>query len=532
MSTPHIHLPADPKRKAYIEAGVWNTSICLDHLFARNVRRAPAKIILCDPGDKQEISGTPALHLSAEACERIVNTLCMRFQELGLDEGQVVAVQMPNTVELPLTLLACLRCGLIPALLPLLWAEKDIHAALDLLHPKAIISVTRASTLLPADKLRYAAASLFSVRYLMAFGPDTVDGVISLQDVMESPLTPKGKTSSFAGKADNPALITFRFTTLGPAPVIRSHNHAMSVALMPMLEGQMEPEDEVILSCLQPSSLIGLATGFLPWLLSGGRLVLHQANTASNLVDEVIDEKITCAAIPAPVLNETLTQLAGESKSLKSIFAVYPNAATPPALTNTENEFRIIDCHAFDEFAVVARAREGNMPRPVQPGAQIAPSTGIGPSLVEFALSPTTSRLMIRGPGTPYNPERKDGFQQTGYLAKFEADRISFLGRADQIAFVGGLAVPLNEVGSAILNMEGVEAVQMNTLADPVFGEIVEARIYFARSSEPQEQRIGRIKKEFESQMIAAYKMPARFVIDPLIVNQKTTLHRPQKKAV
>ncbi|MES2905699.1 MAG: class I adenylate-forming enzyme family protein [Pseudomonadota bacterium] len=530
--TNFLDIPADPKRKAYLEAGIWNTGVCMDHLFARNVRRMPEKIILCDTPNKQELTGTAPLRLTAVDCERIVNNLCARFQELGLEEGAVIALQMPNIAELQLTLIACMRSGLVPALLPLLWSDKDIHAALDLLHPKAIISVTNAGPLKPADKLRYAAASLFSIRYLMAFGNDAPDGVISLQDVIEATLTAKNKTSSFSGRADHAALITFRFTALGPSPVVRSHNHAMSAALMPMLEAGMEPDDEIIFSSIQPSSISGLATGFLPWLLSGGRIVLHHASTSDDLVHQIVAENATRASLPAPLLNEVLSQLEEQNSKLKSIFAVYPNAAMPSAITTVESTCTIIDCRTFDEFAFIARIRDGLEPRGIQLGQQIAPSNGVGPALAEFAISGTTSRLLIRGPSTPWNGDIKEGYQQTGHIVAAEGTRLKFAGRSDQVAYIGGLAVPINEVGSAILNMEGVVAVQMNTLSDPVFGEILEARIYFARSPEAQETRIARLKAEFDHQLAAPYKIPARFVVDPMIVGQKTTLQRAQKKAV
>lgn len=527
-----LKLADDPQRKAYIEAGIWGTSVTLDNLFARNLRRAPDKVILCDPPNKAELMNCAPLVLTASEAERIIDALCTRFTDLGLKEGQVIGLQLPNTVELPLTLLACFRSGLVPALLPLLWSERDIIAALDTLNVQALISVTICGTLLPADKLRYASASLFSVRYLMAFGSNMPDGVLGLNDVYDARLSGKVQSRNFSGRADSAALITFRFTSHGPAPVIRNHNQAMSAALMTLLEGQMEPDKEIILSTLQPTSLAGLATGFLPWLLSSGKLVLHQSGSFDLLAQQIDKEKVTCVTVPAAIV-PALVDNKEIPKTLKAIISMQASAAARPIMITEAISCSIIDAYALDEFGFVVRARgEDAQPTPLHLGPQIAPSFGIGPALIELGLS-VASHLTVCGPSVPFNKDSKQGVQQTGYIAAMAGSVLKITGRADQVAFIGGLAVSMDEVASVILRMEGIEAVQIKAVPDPIFGEMLEARIHFERSPLSQEQRIERLKQELSNSQIAAYKIPARFVIDPMITTQKNTVLRTEnKKAV
>ncbi len=523
-----LKLGSDPQRKAYLESGIWSASVCLDHLFARNVKRAPDKIILCDTPDKQQLTGLPVLDLTAQDADSIVNSIAARFQELGLEAGQVVALQMPNIVELPLTLLACMRLGLVPALLPLLWMERDVQAALDLLKPRAMVSIAKAGTLFPAETLRYAAASLFSVRHQMAFGEETPDGVISLQEIFETAPHGKKDNGNFSGKADMPALATFRMTAHGPAAVVRSHNQAISTALMPMLESHMEPEEGVILSCLQSASLAGLATGFLPWLLSGGRLIMHQVGNPQHLAQQIAHEQVTHLAVPGIALPRIAAQFGNQKSSIKSVFSVYANAGTKLPQLSAEPPFTLIDTYIFDDLALVTRTRDGKEPRLLRLGPQVAPSAGVGPALAELGIT-STSRLAVRGPSVPYNEAHKEGFQHTGYLAKIEDEHLQITGRADHLAYIGGLAVSLNEVASLLQQMDGVEAVQVNAIADDVFGEILEARIHFSRSPERLQNRLEQLKKEFEARQFAPYKIPARFVIDPEVAKQETP--QTQKKA-
>lgn len=524
-----LKLEQDPLRKAYLDAGLWGSSVCLDNLFMRNVRRSPDKIILCDTADKQGLTGMTPFDLRASEVEQIVNALALRLQELKLTKGDIVGVQMPNIVELPLILLACLRLGVVPALLPLLWTERDVQAALDLLKPKALVSVGKAGTLQPADTLRYAAASLFSVQHVMAFGKNLPEGVISLQSVFETPSSAKIESSNYPGKADEPAFITFRITAHGPLPVVRTHNHAMSTALMPLLESSMEPEEEIILSTLQSANLGGLATGFLPWLLGGGRLVMHQISTPEALVQQITKQEVTRLGVPGIALPQIAARLLDEENKLKTIFSVNTNASAKPPVMSENFPCALIDCYVLDELAFVARTREGLLPRPLRLGAQIAPSTGIGPALAELGVS-STSRLIVRGPSVPFNAEHKEGYQLTGYVAKLESQDLRIMGRIDQLAFIGGMPVSLNEVAGAILQMDGVDAVQVNAVADAVFGEILEARVHFARGPLSPQQRLTQLEQDFRTSKLALYKIPARFVIDPLIVSQPATVHQAEKK--
>src|SRR5262249_19005242 len=60
-----------------------------------------------------------------------ISALASHFIEAGLPTHSVIAVQMPNTVEFMLTVLAAHRAGLVVALFPLLWRQAELVAALN-----------------------------------------------------------------------------------------------------------------------------------------------------------------------------------------------------------------------------------------------------------------------------------------------------------------------------------------------------------------------------------------------------------------
>ena len=95
----------------------------------------------------------------------------------------MVAIQLRNTVESVIALLAVLRAGMIAAPLPLLWREQEIVAALTQVGAKAIVTAGRIRrTCARRRSPSQAAAELFPIRYVCGFGRDLPDGVVPLDD--------------------------------------------------------------------------------------------------------------------------------------------------------------------------------------------------------------------------------------------------------------------------------------------------------------------------------------------------------------
>ena len=55
--------------------------------------------------------------------------------------NSVIAVQLPNTIEFALTVLAAFRAGLVVAVLPLLWRQSELTMALNRTAARAIVTI-------------------------------------------------------------------------------------------------------------------------------------------------------------------------------------------------------------------------------------------------------------------------------------------------------------------------------------------------------------------------------------------------------
>src|SRR5207237_6404011 len=106
-----------------------NVSPTLDVLFQRTLSRKPDAPALLDPINKQRVTGQPPKRLSYREADRAISALAAHFVESGLPANSIVAMQLPNTVEFALTVLAAHRAGLVVAVLPLWWLQGDSGAA-------------------------------------------------------------------------------------------------------------------------------------------------------------------------------------------------------------------------------------------------------------------------------------------------------------------------------------------------------------------------------------------------------------------
>src|SRR5262249_16659457 len=251
----------------------------LDDLFRRTALRRPDALALTDPPNREAFSDGPPRRLTYAEADRMISAIAGRLRRMGLTGGAIVGLQIANTVESVLTLLAVLRAGLIGMPLPLLWRRTEIMSALSRVGAHALIVSGRIGNANHVDLAMQVAAETFSVRFVCAFGRTSHDGVVLLGDLLADAMSgPPPAVQSLNAGPSGPgahlAVITWDVTIDGLVPVARSHAEVIAGGLAIPLEGRL-PERAAILSTLPTASFAGLATAIVPWLLTGGRLALH-----------------------------------------------------------------------------------------------------------------------------------------------------------------------------------------------------------------------------------------------------------------
>ena len=374
-----------------------NPQPTLDTLFRRILDRQPDALALVDPADKLRVTGQAPKRLTYAEADRAISALAAHFIEAGLPANSVIAVQLPNTVEFVLTMLAAHRIGLVVALLPQLWRQAELTVALNRTGARAVVTSSRIDGVIHADLAMNAAAEAFSIRHVCGFGSDLPEGMASLDDAMAAAPPPPRPATQDARRA---AIISFDVTSAGFCAVARTHLNLIAGGLVPFLESGL-PQGATIMSAQGPSSFASVASALLPWLLSGGALVLHHPFDGEMLQRHINDQACDTLIAPAALaLRLAESGLLSQMPTLRQVIGLW---RAPEQVASSgqwpAGQATMTDVYLFGEAGLFAARREDNgAPLPIMPGPHGAPRAVPGTSVAGDIVLTPKGTLGLRGP--------------------------------------------------------------------------------------------------------------------------------------
>jgi hypothetical protein len=458
----------DPAQAApSIEPGARAT---LDDLFRRAAQRSPDRPSLIDPPNRAAFTDGRPRQLTYAQADRMISAIAQRLHALKLPPDAVVGIQLPNTVESVLTLLGVLRAGLIGAPLPLLWRQGDIVTALSRVAARALITCHRVGSTDHATLAMQAAADIFPIRYVCAFGAGLPDGVVGLDELyaQDNPQNAPLERARDPDRARHLAIVTWEATADSLVPVARSHAEVIAGGLAILLEGRFET-GATFLSAIPASSFAGIATTLLPWLLSGGTLMLHQPFDPDTLARQ-LHQACDAAILPAPVVPRLLDAgfFASNLRAVVGLWRAPERMVKAPAWQSQWTSF--VDVACFGETCVIpARRGASGRAAPLVLGRITAPRGAPGAILVAEAITGGDQRLVLRGPMIPrhaYPPGAEQsglayfrtaqGLVDTGFpcCADPQTQTLVITGPPAGITGVGGYRFVLREVQRLISNID------------------------------------------------------------------------------
>ena len=442
----------------------------LDDLFRRAAQRNPHMLALVDPPNRPSFTDNAPQRLTYAQADRMISAIAGRLHELTLPLDSIVGIQLPTTVESVLTLLGVLRAGLIAAPLPLLWRHDDLVTALGRVGAKVLITCRHVGATDHAKLAMHAAVEVFPIRYVCAFGSGLPDGVVRLDDLYaeKSPKPPQLARARADDRAAHLALITWEATADSLVPVARNHAEVITGGLAVLLEAQLET-GAIFLSAVPPSTFAGLTVSVLPWLISGGTLVLHQPFDPETLARQMRDG-CDAAILPAPVVPRLVDAgfIASNVRTVIGLWRSPERMNTSPAWRQQLTEF--VDVACFGETCVIPMRRGARgKPAPLPLGVIAAPRGAPG-SLVVAELKSTRDRtLALSGPMVPRNAyppgaestevpyfNTSDGLVDTRYPCRVDSETrtLTVTGPPAGIAGVGGYRFALRELQRLITDID------------------------------------------------------------------------------
>jgi hypothetical protein len=460
---------ADDQRPAAPIAG----EATLDDLFRRAVARRPHALALIDPPNRAAFTGGRARQLTYGAADRIVSSLAGRLRALNDHDGAVVGLQIANTVESVLALLAVLRAGLVAMPLPMLWRRAEAVPALQTVGANALIVSGQIGDTDHFDLAVRVAAQVFSVRQVCGFGGAAPDGAVSLDDLLtgvERPF-PMGSRRASAGGG---AVITFDASAQGLMPVRRSDAELIAGGLAVLLESAI-PQDAVILSTIAGGSFGSLATTLLPWLLVGGTLALHHPFDGAVLAEQLRDTGCGVAVVPGPLLNVLAKAgLLAPGGRLQHVIALWRSPEQLRRAAHWREELpALTDVQVFGETGLIAGRRgPTGMPMPIPLGPLAAPrGNKDGLKVIEVERT-AAGMLALRGPMLAHAsrpPGETECFIDTGFPCRLGADGVSIeiAGPPPGLVGCGGYRFVMHELSAFVsrVDPDGILIALPDTLA-------------------------------------------------------------------
>ena len=293
------------KINVYTENGWWGTKT-IQHYLQDLVSQSPNKEALIDPANKATLCKTPSYSLTYEELQQKIDQVATALHAQGIGKDDIVVLHLPNIVELVICYFAVLKVGAISSPFPVQYREFECLQLLQSLQAKAVI------TMLQINDRQYAAMyaqlqlEVPSLKSIFAFDGE-LDGCVHI-DLQKQHVKSLPEVNITAND-----LFTICWTSgteSKPKGVPRSHNEWFVSAYASVDAAKLTAEDRILLT-FPLVNMAGIGGVLIPWLLSGGTLVLHHPFDFPTFLAQIGTQRITYTLVPPSLLtlmikNETI----------------------------------------------------------------------------------------------------------------------------------------------------------------------------------------------------------------------------------
>ena len=521
--------------RAYTDAGWWGTDT-LDDLFRRNAAANPERIALVDPPNRPELTVGEPKRLTYAEVAAAADALAAELARRGIGPGDVVMVQLPNVVELPLVYLAAARIGAIVSPLPVQYRQHELRHTMGLTEPKVVITAANVTGFDHAAMVREVA-------------PDVP--VITIGEELDAILAmPAGDLPDPRTTANDILTICWTSgTEAEPKGVPRSHNHWIAIG-WGTTDGARLADGDVLLNPFPMVNMSGIGGMFVPWLQVAGTLVMHHPMALPVFLGQIGRERANYTVAPPILLTMLLANeqlLAAADFSSMKVIGSGSAPLSAAMVVGWKDRFGIDVTNFFGsnegtglvgDPATVPdpEERARYFPRFGAPGtdgeawgnraARGTETKLVDPLTGDEVTEPdVAAELAFRGPtrfpGYWRRPEMTaraidpDGYYHTGDLFEIageRGDRLRFIGRARDLIIRGGMKVAPEELEALISRHPAVAEVAVVGVEDRRMEG--EQRICVACVLKPDASlSIGELRRWLGEQQIAAYKMPKELLV-------------------
>ena len=289
-------LTTNEKIKDYTENGWWGTKTVL-HYLQQFVESSPTKKAVVDPLNKATLCNTPSLSLTYEQLQQKIDQVASALHEQGIGKDDIVAIQLPNVVELVVSYFAILKVGAISSPIPIQYREFECLQLLQALNAKAVVTMLQINDRQYADMYAQLQVQVPSLSTIFTF-----DGASEASVFIDFEQQPVVELPNVDVTANDIFTICWTSGTEGkPKGVPRSHNEWLVSAYASVDAAKLNADDRILLT-FPLVNMAGIGGVLVPWVVTGGTLVLHHPFDFPTFLAQIDSERITYTLVPPSLL--------------------------------------------------------------------------------------------------------------------------------------------------------------------------------------------------------------------------------------
>ncbi len=412
-------------------------------------------------------------------------SLAAGLAELGVEPGDIVAVQLPNVAEYLIMLLATSARGAVLQTLHMPYRQSELEALL--VHSGAKVAVVLGSfkDRSPAQELIDLGDKIPQLDTIVSVGTPT-DGALDYAAVSTASPSP---TAVVQANVDAPYILLYTSgTTAQPKGVAHSSRHFLENAKRASSELGLTKDDRV--TSLAPfSHLYGMFTLQIA-MAAGSCTTMIPAFNPQTIVDDLTELAPTALfTAPAHLAPLIASNQLTESSLRATRLVCLSGSAVPPALAQSVDDLlpdgSVIGLWGMTELQVGAYGRPDD-PLDTRITSTGRAATGIRLRVVDAEGNDLPSgvkgELQARDSSvfTSYLNDQQaskaaftdDGWFRTGDLATIDADGyLRITGRTKEIINRGGIKYNPAEVEAILVNHPAIAVCAIVPVPDPTLGE-------------------------------------------------------------
>jgi acyl-CoA synthetase len=494
--------PAERVRE-YRAAGYWNDDM-IDALLRERVAVHGDIPAIVDPLNRDALMDGPVRALTWPELDEQVSRLAQVLLDEGITAGDVVGIQLPNTVEIAVAFLAIVRIGAIVAPFPVQYRAYELTYLSRVAQVKMFITASRIGRREAAAEIAGLREQIPSLRTVAAFGAS--GGVVELDERVAAAGDRRGLDRYLASWSPDPNdCVTICWTSgteSTPKGVPRTHYDWMAMCTS-TVEGPGLTADDVLLNPFPMVNMAGINGMFLPWLKVGGLLVQHHPFDLATFLRQISQYRATYTVAP-PALLTTLLQnealLAAADISSLRLLGSGSTPLAPSLLQGWHDKYgiEILNFYGSNE-GIALLGTPKDIPDPAV-RALYFPRYGarnwsfsIARTTLARIVDPQTEQeitaagvpgeLRIKGPGVfpgylpasgVPDPFDDDGYLKTGDILEIAGDErqyLHYVDRSKDMVLRGGMKISAAELETFVSGHPKVADVAVIAYPDEILGE-------------------------------------------------------------